>query len=198
MPYTTTVPTTGHVPSQDYAEMQQNFSQIDTSFQVNHVQLATGSGPPSTEGFHTKIQYAAVTSAPTTASGQGGTFIKTSQSKTELFYVRDNLSPNIPLSCIKAFGFFDGTAVSSTNCYNCTVSGSGGNYVITMSANVLNTGAAFVPIVTSKMNQAANNGVVVGINNVNSPAGTFQINCKSLTSSSPVATDIVSFMVLQL
>lgn len=65
MPYTPSIPATGHSGSDDYVEMQQNFDQIQTSFSIDHMALASGG---ATEGYHKQVHFASnnVPASPTT------------------------------------------------------------------------------------------------------------------------------------
>jgi hypothetical protein len=64
MAYQPTIPT-GFVPlNQDYLNLQENFSQINTQFNVDHVPLTSTSGNPP-NGYHTVIHNATQTNVTT-------------------------------------------------------------------------------------------------------------------------------------
>lgn len=83
MSYDSNVPTTGHSASQDYAQMQANYAQIQTSFSVNHRPLASGAG---SEGYHTVVQFPAVVADPNLVSPATSLYIKTVSAESELFF----------------------------------------------------------------------------------------------------------------
>jgi len=83
MPYDTSVPATGHVPAQDYQAMQQNYAQIQTSFSVNHVPLATGG---ATEGYHSKVNLAGPLTDPTLSATYGQIYEKSQTVGSDTYY----------------------------------------------------------------------------------------------------------------
>ncbi len=188
-------PLPNETPAQSQPLMRQNFQQIATSYNTDHVPLSSGTNV----GMHTKVDFASPLSPfPTSAPNQSVAFIATQNGKTELFYNRDGLTPNIFLSGVKAFGIFSGFVVAGAIAVNCVVSKTGtGNYLVTMNAGVLNTAIIFMPVVSGQMTSNVATGCIIGIDSVNSPPGTFQINCRALSAATPTDVSYISFIVLQ-
>lgn len=95
MPYNTTIPATGHSGAQDYQGMQQNFSQIQTSFSVDHEPLASGGG---IDGKHKKVSLQIEGSDPGSTSSEMVLYSKTSSGSSELFLQRDSVATAIQLT----------------------------------------------------------------------------------------------------
>lgn len=131
MPYNTSIPATGHTPAEDYTEIQTNFAQIQTSFSVDHVPLANGTN----EGNHEQVTMP-VRSDPSAPTSKGILYTKTVNSRSELFYRGDGTGV-VPISCVRAFGEFDGTTGTLSNSFNATVMRNAiGKYTVTFITNM--------------------------------------------------------------
>lgn len=104
MAYNPNVPTTGHDASQDYVAMQQNYAQIDTSYNTDHIALESAINI----GFHNKATLVERTD-PSNVAGTGIIYTKSVNANSELF-LRKAAGQIIELSVIKAFVVFTFTA----------------------------------------------------------------------------------------
>lgn len=70
----------------DYQNLQNNFSQLDTSFGVNHIKFSV----TPNNGKHTFVEMPVSASIPTPLTGSEGTLYTKTVTATELFYTPDN------------------------------------------------------------------------------------------------------------
>lgn len=139
MTYNSTVPATGHSASQDYSAMQGNFAQIQNSFSINHLPLASGGG---IDGYHTKVFLAnALGSDPNLTAPVSSIYSKLVSSLPQLFFQNGSSAGNV----VQLTGF---TIISSGSNYgiqtpwglklnwgsvNANASGSSVNFAVTFS-----------------------------------------------------------------
>src|SRR5215469_11178606 len=103
MTYNTGIPAAGNTPAHDQPLMQQNFTQIATSYNTDHIALNSGSNA----GFSNKTTLVQQGSDPANVVNAGIAYTKAVGARTELFYRPDG-GPIIELSIIKAWGSFNG------------------------------------------------------------------------------------------
>lgn len=84
IPYSPTIPAAGNNPSDDQPLMQQNYQNLQTLINVDHIDFADAS-----YGKHNKTSYIAQTVAPTVASGEITFFSQTSGGVTNVYYKHD-------------------------------------------------------------------------------------------------------------
>lgn len=83
MAYNPLVPTTGHSASQDYVAMQQNFAQVDQSYNTDHVALESGVNI----GLHSQVRFALNQAAPTLINAAvSEVFANNPAGSSELFF----------------------------------------------------------------------------------------------------------------
>lgn len=82
--FSTTVPTTGHLPSIDYTTMAANNVSAAGIMAVDHIGFNITGG-----GWHNQSTYPNLGSAPTTASGQLALYSKAGAVSSELWMIRD-------------------------------------------------------------------------------------------------------------
>lgn len=87
----------------DYRNIQQNFSQLDTSFGINHF---TYSNATANNGKHTFVQMVKSTVIPAGLSANEGTlYTKTPSSVTNLYYSPDNSSKEYQMTATDTANF---------------------------------------------------------------------------------------------
>lgn len=191
--YNASIPAANDLPADDQPLMLTNFSSISGLVSQDHVGFNTANG-----GQHLQVTLpgnntpgAQTGLASTVYSGPGTAKSSTSQ----LFYKNGDVPYH--LSGVRAWGYANIGGVISSQSYNVTTvtRSSAGNYVVTLTANAVNS-ANFAVIVSSTMNTAVTGGSIAGYT-ITGP-GTFQLNFRSLTGATAVDPDSFSFIVLQL
>lgn len=108
MTFTPNIPATGTSLGESRPLIVGNFTNYNTVLSVNHV-APNASG----QGKHKFLQMPVQASAPSTASGEGGIYVKTAGSQSIPFYRKDNLTLDFPLLPIRAMVRFSVGAVPS-------------------------------------------------------------------------------------
>lgn len=99
MPYDDTVPATGSTPAQDYNAIRGNFAQVETSWNLNHLNLGTSGGDEGKHRFLNLLnQTVAGLGLPTTGANELGIYADTSGSDTELFVRQESSGSSFLLS----------------------------------------------------------------------------------------------------
>tara|TARA_R110002126_G_scaffold51939_1_gene141835 strand:+ start:7947 stop:8522 length:576 start_codon:yes stop_codon:yes gene_type:complete len=93
MAYDNNIPVSGNTLGGTRQQINSNFADIDTHFQVNHVDFET-----SGAGKHTFLQMPEQSSAPTTAANEGGVYTKEADSESCLFYRREGDGAELQLT----------------------------------------------------------------------------------------------------
>lgn len=114
--WNSTIPNPANVPANDATSMQQNFSVLDTAFNVDHVNLSL----LTAQGFHKQISYSNVGASPYTVSGsQSYEYAKFLASNVRTYLEYQPAGPDtfggnpaiVPLS-FKSYCVFDPTGVA--------------------------------------------------------------------------------------
>lgn len=93
----------------DYQNLQNNFSQLDTSFGVNHIKFSVAPN----NGKHTFVEMPISTVIPSPLTGSEGTlYTKTANAASQLFYTPDNSTNEYQLTRTISASF--GTFSSAT------------------------------------------------------------------------------------
>lgn len=191
--YNASIPAVNNAPADDQPIMLQNTSSISGLISQDHVGFNTANG-----GQHLQVTLpgnntpgAQTGLAATVYTGPGTAKPSTSQ----LFYRNGDVPYH--LSGVRAWGYANSGGVISSQSYNVTTvtRSSAGNYVVTLTANSVNS-ANFAVLVSSTMNSAVTGGSIAGYTITGT--GTFQLNFRSLTAATAVDPDSFSFIVLQL
>lgn len=192
LPYNNATPQANQAISSTQNPILQNFQSIGAAFN-------------ETAGNNfTKLQMqAALVTDPVTAVNQGAVFTKTSNTKTELFYERDQgTAGTIPLtylSMIRAWASFSGLtpiggAVPFTNGFNVTsiTKASGADWDIVLAGNAVIS--ADFGILCSSGEKSGGGSQEIIYKNVSfaAPVGTFRITTSAITITN------LSFMVFQI
>lgn len=191
--YNATIPAANNSPADDQSIMLQNTSSISGLVSQDHVGFNTANG-----GQHLQVSLPGNnTAGPQTGlastiySGPGTAKPSTSQ----LFYRNGDVPYQV--SCVRAWGFCNSGGVISSQSYNVSTvtRSSAGNYVVTLSANAVNS-ANFAVLVSANINTLVTSGSIPGY--VITGTGTFQLNFRALSGAFAVDPDSFSFTVLQI
>lgn len=71
---------------QDYKNIQNNFSQLDTSFGVDHTKFSANPTSPVLNGYHNIIHQGPQTNSPSAIVGIGQTYVKAPAGDTQLYF----------------------------------------------------------------------------------------------------------------
>jgi hypothetical protein len=198
------IPQANDDPSDSQSLLLSNNSSVNAQFGYDHTALTAG----VSNGFHTKVSFSGNNPpiAPNTpAAFESITYTKAGTAdvnSAQLFW--QNAQTEFHLSMVRAWGVFNGggafpvTPAQSFNVTQITQSAAG-RYTITLVSDAV-ASSDFGVIAIGQVSAAFTTGSILGIDNrtFNAGVGTFDINSRSLTSSSGVNVNPITFVVLQL
>lgn len=189
--YNNLVPATNNNPSVDQPDMLINTQSIDSIVNVDHVSFNAASG-----GTHKQVTFSSKNAAGAQVDPQSVLFTGSGTASTvsQMFYKTQNATMQI--SAVRAWAFCDGAGgiLASQSSNVTSVTGSGGNYNITLSANAVSS-ANFAVICSSTAAAVGGDRLIAfyGITGV----GTFALQT-SKTDGTLKAPTSFSFIVLQI
>jgi len=84
--YNPGIPTGSVNLDQDYLNIKNNFSQLDTSFGSDHIKFSVNPAAPVLTGYHTIIHQGPQTNSPAAISGIGQIYLKAPAGDTQLYF----------------------------------------------------------------------------------------------------------------
>jgi len=208
-PYYPNNPQATDDPSDSQALLLSNAGSTNEQFGYDHVALTAGSD----NGFHKSVSFPnnnppdvpGGLNAPSAFQSIAFTNPGTADAaSSQLFW--QNANTRYLLSCVKAWGTFDGTlpvgVIAFTQGHNVTMIerlAVDGRYKVTLAANAVSS-AEFGVVVSGQMSDSFTVGSTLGINQRAFAAGvgSFQINSRSLTAASGALVTPITFVVLQI
>jgi hypothetical protein len=198
MTYSNT-PLANQTPAASQPQMQQNFAQIATSYNTDHIPLTSGTNV----GFHQQVTLASSVApgAQTDPNSIIYSSAGTASSVVQPFYKNQNSA--FMLLPIKAWGVIFSGALAVTQSYNVTsyARSAAGNFTVTLTAKAV-ASSSFAVLTTCNMTSGFVNGGISGVDslayNVGTFVGSFQINVRALTGAFGTDAYPISFIVLQI
>lgn len=201
--YNTNIPAANNDPADDQPLMQTNYSSISQLIDVDHVAFNTAGG-----GRHDQVTFAANNAQGAQTDPVSVAFTQNGTAAAHPQLLWKNSLATFQLSCVRAWGFFDGTGgfpltppAQSYNVTSITNVGqpSTANYVVTLTSGAVSS-ANFAVVVSCQVQQNFSTGSIIGWS---APAfgvgvGSFQINSRALTAAVGNPSPLIAFVVLQI
>jgi hypothetical protein len=195
MTYSPTIPTALDALSQSQGDIQTNFAQINTIFQLNHVEF--NNAVVGDRGKHKQVNLRAV-ALPVTIAGEGALYVfNTGGAREQLRYRRESNGQEFGLT--EWFGgavrFNGAGVVLGGSIFNvaAVVRNGAGDYTITFTTPL--TSANYIVLITPSCGLSGSGvATIVGVNA--QTAGNCRIFCKALTNNLGTDPAFVSVLML--
>lgn len=193
MTFNPNIPAANDLINQSQAQLQTNFSQANTIFDVDHVTFDDAT--VADRGKHRQCTYPELGGGPTTLANEGAVYTLAGAAETELYYRRESNGEEVQLSIFRAWANFQGSPVVINDSFNIAsiVRNGPGDYTVTFVKNMRN--ANYGVLCTSQMTADFLTGGIVGI--AARAVSNFRILVKSLTAAAGTDLNPISFMVIQ-
>lgn len=189
MSYNPAIPGAADLISTSQSQIQTNFSQLDTVFDVDHYKYSAASN----NGLHKKATLIEQAVAPAALADAGIIYAADDGvGNTEVYLRRSTPALTLALTFVKAWGVFNGTTGALISGYNCaTARTAAGSYTVTFTVALPN--ANYGVVTGTQMVAAFSSGGTVGTNNL--AVGGFNIYVRALTGNFGTDLSQVSFIV---